>query len=191
MTMTTEKKIAQYTLNAIGGNPKVLKYKDANESSEIDIFIGVDRPFEGVSTYSTIGLSNFDIGMKTKEGKQLRVEFVGSSASVNDLFGNIVSSCAFNIINSQYSVKPGTVFPNVISEYYDSPTMKHILFSAPFLWENLKSLETSTAHITWLMTIPISDEEFEFLKVNGSEKLEELFEEKDIDIFDLTRESVV
>lgn len=69
--------------------------------------------------------------------------------------------------------------------------MKHIYFTTPFLWNNLPGLELEDKVITWLMAIPISDNEFDFLIQNGSESLEGLFEEKNINIFDINRKSII
>jgi hypothetical protein len=38
--------------------------------------------------------------------------------------------------------------------------------------------------------VPISDEEYRFLEEHGAERLEQLFQEKQIDVFDLSRASV-
>ncbi|MDT2570526.1 suppressor of fused domain protein [Enterococcus raffinosus] len=121
------------------------------------------------------------------EDKELRVEFIGSCESEYKEYANILSSCAFNIINTQFSCSHGMVYSDVASEYYKETTMKHILFTDPFLWENIETLD----YVTWLMMVPISNEEFEFLKVNGSEELENLFEKININLLDLNRKSVV
>ncbi len=188
--MNTDKLVAQKILQVVGGNPQVVEYKDKDENSAIDIFIGLNKPYEEINTYSTIGLSNYEIGLKSKN-KELRIEFVGGCEAKYNKFGNILSSCAFNIINDQFSCKPGTIYPNMISEYYDNVSMKHVLFTFPFLWEGFEHIETLEAYITWLMLVPISDEEFEFVKKNNVEELENLFEQKEINIFDLNRKSVV
>ena len=69
--------------------------------------------------------------------------------------------------------------------------MKHVMFSEPFLWDDLSNIEQEDKVITWLMIVPISDAELQYLKEYGSDALETLFEEKNIDIFDLERKSVV
>ena len=171
--------------------PSVIQYLDNNDESEIEIYIGPDRPCKGVSTYATIGLSDFSIGLKTAGNKELRVEFIGACASNYEMFANIISTCAFNIINSKFSCKPGTVYSNVVKMYYQDLDMKHIFFTDPFLWDNLHSLEMDDLYVAWLMAVPISDNEFNFLKQNGSEALEKLFEEKDIDAYDLNRRSIL
>jgi hypothetical protein len=185
-----KKKIAHKILQFVGGKPKVVNYKDEEEKSDIDIYIGKDTPFEGINTYSTIGLSEYSIDLVV-EDKELRVEFIGSCESEYKEYANILSSCAFNIINTQFSCSPGTVYSDVVREYYKETTMKHILFTDPFLWENIETLELSNYYVTWLMMVPISNEEFEFLKENGSEELENLFEKNNINLFDLNRKSVV
>lgn len=188
--MNNDKLVAQRILQAVGGNPKVVEYRDRNENSAIDIFIGTDRPYEEITTYSTIGLSNYGIGLKSPN-KEIRVEFVGGCESTYEKFGNVLSSCAFNIINDQFSCKPGTTYPNIISEYYEETSMKHVLFTNPFLWDELGYIDTENVHITWLMLVPISDKEFEFVRNNSAEELEDLFEKNEIDIFDLNRDSVI
>jgi hypothetical protein len=45
--------------------------------------------------------------------------------------------------------------------------------------------------IAWLMIIPISGSEFDYLAKNGSDALEELFTANDIDVFNLNRKSVI
>jgi len=183
------KKIAHKLLEVVGGTPKVVEY--VNEDSKIDIYIGENRPYEGVTSYGTIGLSNYDIGLEVPNKKALRVEFIGACGNYYKEFANIISSCAFNIVTGQYSCNPGVVYPDIINQYYEESEMKHIMFAAPFLWDNLSTIEFDTTVVTWLMPIPISDSEFEFVKEHGSEALEELFEEHDIDVFDLERKSVV
>jgi len=189
--MIDKKKIFHTIHNAVGGKPCVIEYNDNSNVSKIEIYIGEDRPDKGVSTYATIGLSNFSIGLETEDKKNIRVEFIGACDTTADKFANIIGSCAFNIINSKFSCKPGTAYPNVIKEYYPDIDMKHIFFTMPFLWDNLHGFEMDDTFITWLMAIPISNDEFEFLAQNGVEALERLLKEKDIDVFDINRKSVL
>ena len=102
-----KKLIVQKILQIVGGKPKVVEYKDEEKKSNIDIFIGGDTPFKGMNTYSTIGLSDYSIGLLV-EDKELRVEFIGSCESEYREYANILSSCTFNIINTQFSCSPGT-----------------------------------------------------------------------------------
>jgi suppressor of fused protein SUFU len=76
---------------------------------------------------------------------------------------------------------------------YDcSPTMRHFLFVPPFLWEGqLDTIDRDGRKIAWLLAVPISEGERAFAEANGSEKLEELFGDRQIDIFNLHRPSEV
>lgn len=189
--MQNKKQIFQYLHKIIGFAPKVCSFYDDNETSEIDIYIGIDRPDFGITTYSTIGLSDYPIGMVTQAGKQIRVEFIAICNSKDVGFPSAIANCAFNIMNDKYSCSPGTVYSDILSAYFDNIDMKHILFTTPYPWENLHGIENDDKEIMWLLAVPISDNEFLYLKENGSDALEELLEKNNIDIFDINRKSVL
>lgn len=185
------KVIATKLLETIGGNPKVIEYYDKNNISKTEIFISENRPYEGITSYGTIGLHNYDIDLVLPDNKKLRVEFVGACDSQYEKFPNMLSSCAFNIINSNYSCNPGTVYPNIVKEYYWNFSMEHIMLVSPFLWENLSGIELDNKFVTWLMLLPISEKEFQFLKDNGSNALEDLFTKNQIDVYNIERKSIL
>ncbi|WP_163583486.1 suppressor of fused domain protein [Gracilibacillus saliphilus] len=191
MTVTKANKIiARTALEAFGGKPSVSKYWDENNVSNVDILSTIDRPHEGVTSYSTIGLSDYSIGYSVDE-KTLRVEIVGASATMFELFPNVLSTCAFNIINTKLSITHGEIFKGVVRMYYPDSEMEHVLFTSPFLWEKLISLDFIDKKVTWLLAVPIFTKELLFAEREGTEALEDLFEEKDIDIFDISRNSVI
>lgn len=182
--------IAKAALGALGGKPIVYAYWDNNKENYIDILSCNDRPYDGVTSYSTIGLSGHSIDL-TIDDIPLRVEIVGACASEYECFPNILGSCAFNIINTKYKCYPGAIFPSVVKYYLPDSSMKHILFMPPFLWEEeLTTLSFNDKKVAWLLAVPISDKEFEYAIEHGTDALETLFEEVQIDIFDLKRKSV-
>lgn len=69
--------------------------------------------------------------------------------------------------------------------------MKHILLTTPFLWDDLHPLDDEKNHVTWLMAVPISDKELKYAQEYGTDVLEDVFERKDIDVFDLDRKSAI
>nr|WP_276570023.1 suppressor of fused domain protein [Paenibacillus alvei] len=93
------------------------------------------RPYDGLTSYSTIGLSDYTIGYSVNE-KPLRTEIVRACATEYEFFPNILTTCAFFIINSKFSVSPGKIFQDIIQMYYLDYEMKHVLFTSPFLWED-------------------------------------------------------
>src|SRR5699024_7697704 len=92
------------------------KYWDDKNISNIDILVATDRPGDGITSYSTIGLSDYSIGYSVDE-KPLRVEIVGSSATIFEYFPNILSTCAFNIINTNLSIFHGEIFKGIILHF--------------------------------------------------------------------------
>lgn len=166
------------------------RFYDDNQESSIDIVMLDNKPNEYETTFATIGLMNYDIGYSL-EDKPLRVELIAACVDEYELFGNILSTCAFNIINTGYTCSPGVIYPNVIEMYYPELFMKHIMFVSPFLWdENLTSFDFDDKHVSWLQAIPISEAEYSYAEKNGSEALEDLLEESEVDILDLNRQSV-
>ncbi|WP_257350215.1 suppressor of fused domain protein [Pseudalkalibacillus decolorationis] len=192
MSISSENKIiAKSALQAFGGSPKVNKYWDDQHKSSIDILSASDRPYEGVSSYSTLNLSDYSIDLLIDE-KPLTIEIVGACYTEFNLFSNVLSTCAFNIINSNYSCAPGVIFRDVLKMYYPNTEMEHILFAPPFLWEeSLKTIEFSNKCVTWLLAVPISEKEYHYAEEHGPENLEKLFEHEKIDIFNIERKSVL
>ncbi|CAM3824521.1 hypothetical protein BS11774_19140 [Bacillus subtilis] len=192
MGVTQENKvIARTVLGAFGGKPKVTKYWDDNENSNIDILSVSDQPQEGITSYATLGLSDHSINYEVN-GTPLRIEIVAAMESASDIYANVLSTCAFNIINSNFTCAPGVIFKNVISMYDQETDMRHVMFVSPFLWEeDLELLEFSNKSVTWLMAIPISEGDLQVTEKHGPDYLQDLLESKQIDIFDIKRESVV
>jgi hypothetical protein len=123
----------------------------------------------------------------------VRTELVGACSSNAAVFGECLSTAAFCIIKSGWFVAPGVIFPDVVAQHKASRTMKHLLFVPPFLWEG--KLETLTledgSEVDWLLAVPISDAEMAFAEKKGVPALEEIFEARQIDIFDLERASTL
>jgi antitoxin YqcF len=167
--------------------PTVYRHYDENEQNHIDIASCLDTPTQGCVGVGTVGLSNHDLGMR-----ELRVELVGSFAMSFVDAANVAATCAFNGFKDGMPIKPDTVHPDVVKLYDQSTTVPHILLTDPFLWqEGPLTLTDGELKIAWLMMIPISDSELAFANGHGFAKLTDLFEQHQIDIFDLKRLSVV
>ena len=156
-------KIAQEIARAVGGVPQAYTFR--NHDNKLDLFIGENRPDDDLTTAATIGLSEYTIYRRIN-GKPLRVEIIGAADAELEYFPNIIADCGFNIVRGEYSISPGAVYPNIIRNYY--PNAK---------------------------AIPITEAELQFLEKHGAEagpqKLEALFEEHQIDVYDFMRPSVV
>ena len=185
------KQIARTILDVIGGTPNVWSYLDDNNKSKVDLLSCIDIPAKSITSYSTIGLSDYSIGLRVGE-VSLGIEIAGACRTEYEFYPNIISTCAFNIINSGFKCRPGATFKHIVGMYYPEYSMKHILFLPPFGWRNeFPTLEFPKKKVTWLLTVPISDMELAQINQKGVDSLETLFEERQIDIYNLGRESVL
>lgn len=182
----SNKALAKALVNAFGVKPSISRYWDENENSFVDVMVCEHTPQTNVITYATLGLSDHSL-----PNERTRVEFVGAFGAGFEECANIISTAAFCVINSKWEIRPGAIFPDVVSMYRRDSDMKHLLFCPPFLWENLVTRELADKTVAWLMLVPISESEYRFAEENGSEVLEALFVEKQIDVFNLDRISAL
>jgi hypothetical protein len=162
-----------------------------NNVNDIDIIKCSNFPAAGVNSYSTLGVSDYPI-MKGNVEYQARAEILDVCDSGVEGFQNVMATCGFCIINSKWFVAPSVVFQDIISMYNISNTMQHVAFMEPFLWsDRLEELKLGSKTVNWLLAVPISDKEYQFAKSKSFDALEDLFEKKQIDLFDVNRSSVV
>ncbi|RZS37448.1 suppressor of fused protein SUFU [Herbihabitans rhizosphaerae] len=171
--------------------PPVIHYWDDNRNSSVHVLSAADRPTDGVTSYGTVGLSNHPMLVDGEEF-HARVEVLGACASDIEYFGNVMSTAAFNVINSGASVLPGAVHAGAIAMYDENVTMKHLLFAPTFIWgDEPHTMYLRDKTVAFLFAVPISDAELEYAEENGTEQLEDMFEQNEIDVFDIDRPSVV
>lgn len=185
------KLVARTAAKAFGGSPTVTRFWDDEGSSHVDILSCADQPQRAVTSYSTVGLSDWPLYQDGVE-YEARLEIAGVSGSKFTGFDNSLATAAFDVIKSQWFCFPGAIFPDVLSVNEVSTTMRHLLFVPPFLWENdLGALRLEQKTVAWLLAVPISENERMFAERAGTDELENLFEERQIDLFDLERPSLV
>jgi hypothetical protein len=184
-------KIFKSLLSAFEGKTGIFTYWDEDKKSSVDILSHDNHPAVGVTSYGTIGLSDHPM---IQDGKvfPVRLELVGACTSDVETFANIISTAAFFIINDHFFCSPGAVLRNVIDMYDRTLELKHALFLPPFLWQGpLSSIDYQSTPIAWLLLVPITEQERQYLEDHGVDALEDLFVRKQIDVFDLLRKSVV
>lgn len=166
-------------------------YWDEEKEKSIVIFKSPDTPSVGVSTYSTVGLCEFDLFVDEKK-IDIGIEIISACANSASQLENIISTAAFCIINSKWTCAPGIIFPDIISMYQASETLSDLYFCPPFLWdERLGGIIIEEKKVAWLLAVPISKAETNLASRLGPKALEDLFEENNIDIFDINRKSVI
>jgi hypothetical protein len=185
------KTIARTVGDVFGGDWRVHDYSDDSGKTHIDLLSSADRPQKGISSYASLGVSEHPIYKGGRIVRGVRVELVGACASGFPKFANVVATAAFDIIKGKRFVAPGVIFPGAIAEYRRRSPMEHVMFVPPFLWPDLATLKLPKKTVTWLMLVPISEAEMKYAIDCGPAKLEKVFGEKHIDIYDIDRPSVV
>lgn len=187
-----QKGLAAHTALAMGvEKPPIFRYWDENRKSSVCILEAANRPQDGITSYATIGLSDHPLMFQGREF-DARIELVGACGSAFAGLANVLATAAFCIVNSGWFCAPGTIFPDVVSMYEASVTLSDIYFARPFLWEEeLKSTLIEDRRVAWLLAVPVSKAESAYAQSYGPEQLEARFAERDIDIYDLNRASVI
>jgi hypothetical protein len=183
------RKIARYVASVFGGTPRVGEYHNTSGRLAVGILSSRDRPVEGVTSYSTIKLS--DHPLPWGEGEfPARLELAGGCVNTEPAFPNLLASAAFHIMQSDALYGPGTVVPDLVGRSGVETSCPHLYLTAPFLWgDRLNSLDCGTKTVTWLLAMPISEAEYAFLRQHGDRALEHLLEEREVDTFDPRRPS--
>jgi antitoxin YqcF len=189
------RQLAQTVLQAFGGEPpRVLRYLDAPEEHHVDIAVADDVPADGITSYSTLGLSDTPLVDQGRE-IDLRIELVGACRQEHDEFANVVSTAAFCIIKDHWFAYPGRIFPEIVGMYFPDAQVKHLLLVPPFLWD-LETQRLPEKTVAWLQLVPITEAELRYARrqarIAGDEQaLPKALERARIDVYDLRRPSVL
>ena len=186
--------LSNYITTIVGINKMIDRHYDENKKNFIDIFTCDDPLYRRIKTCGTVGLSDYPnkIKMNDNSFKNIPIELLIAGYKDCNMLAHILSKSGFYIINKSWECQPGSVFMRIVEMYNETSEMKHIMFVSPFLWANkLEPLKLETKTVHWLLCIPISDKELEYRMENGASILEDLFQEKDIDLFDINRKSII
>lgn len=189
---SSNRAIARRTAEAFGSRPHVHRYYDDRGRGTVDVASARNVPQPGVTSFGTLGLSDFP--MITPEGEEfpLRVEILGACESRFESFPNALAASAVRIISTHRLCAPGVIFRDVLTTPGESTPMRHFLFLSPFLWDDpFEAMELPDKRVAWLLAVPISSSEMDFALEKGVIELESLLEEGEIDMFDMNRPSVV
>ena len=183
--------VAEYAARAFGGDYHVREYLHDTEPLAVDVLRCDDRPQKGVTSYSTIGLS--DNPTRSVGGHlPTRMEIAGACVTAVDYFANVLASAAFHVVRTGEPYHLAAVMLNYVSQYDESMHLPHLYFTAPFPWTMLlETVECPTKKVSWLMAVPISESEYRYVKQNGHHALDELMRISQTDIFAISRPSLV
>jgi antitoxin YqcF len=174
---------------AFGGTPQVSTYYDRDETSSVDILACKDETALDFVRYSTLGLHMLT---NMVDEDDIRIEMAAVARHDVVEFPNLLATAAFYFIKNRWQCAPGVVYRSLLNEYGLSPTLEHVMWVEPFEWDQLGSVDVGGGvTIHWLLAIPISEAERRFLVDRGLDELEKIFIDREIEYFDLNRQSLV
>jgi hypothetical protein len=116
------------------------------------------------------------------------VELAAVCASAWPLFPNLLAGAAMLLVRRQKEVKAGDAIRDVVAEFYPRSTVAHLYLTRPFLWgERLQVLRGEAKIITWLLAVPVTSGELLCLEKQGDDGLEQLYRQRQIDMYSLNR----
>lgn len=184
------KRVARYVAAAFGGDCRVDEYADESEKRFVGVLRCADRPRAGVTSYSTIKLSDHPMSDGGREFPT-RLELAGLCMSTATWFPNVLATAAFTVMQSDTVHRPGTVLPDLVHPYHPGE-LHHLYLTAPFPWEHeLTTLDCGTKRVSWLLAVPISDAERSYLASHGDDAFERRLESERADFTNPDRTSVV
>lgn len=183
------KAVARTYRDVVGGEPSVFRYWNDDESVWVDIFSAVDRPQSGVTTWATLGMSRLDTDYDTADGRALRVELIGEISSVVTTFGNMLTSCALNLVDGEFGLEADTIYPDVVRQFEPAVSTAHMLLTDVFSFDGLDSVDGDGEVLTFLQAVPVTDTELTFARRHGVVALTDLLEREAVDVLDLDRPS--
>jgi len=180
------KLVARHAISTFGAPPSVWRFTCEQEDLSLDIGGCADRPVAGVVSYTTIGLSAFDVA--TGAEPPVHVELAGVCAADWPMFPNILAAAAMFLVRRQKTVKPGDVVRDVVAQFYPRAGVSHLYLTRPFLWgKRLQMLRGEAKNITWLLAVPVTNGELLCLEAQGDAGMEQLYRQRRIDMYSLRR----
>lgn len=188
-----EEKMLSVLRETLGGVQAAFSYQKQGEESKVDILYAKQSPGPNYLTAATLGLVNRTTGYTdSNTGKEIRAELIMSSYGGHDMAGKILSTAGIGIYQTEIRYGYGTVLKGVMEIYYPNSDMKHLfLMLPPPHWKKAFGVtDADDSIITFLYALPISQAECDYMSENGIEALQNLFVEKNIDMFDFERKCV-
>ncbi|MDX3989105.1 MAG: suppressor of fused domain protein [Achromobacter sp.] len=183
-----ERDLGRTIREKFGATTKVVLFADDERENEVFIVIGENFPQNGVTSYASVGLSK----NRQRVGENdLRVEIVAACATATPRIDNLLASCVLDTAKNGSAIVYGSCIKNIVVQYQISDTLRHVTFVAPFLWQGLDKLLVDGEDVYCLMMLPISDAEMRYLEGRGIDALENLFNQHQIDIYDINRPSIL
>lgn len=168
-------------------------WKGNGPESDITIARFRNQPTEGMSTYTTLGLSHHVLGMSQGQGREARQEFIFSafdSVSSDEIVSFMLSFSGFVLTKHEALLRGQVIGP--AAPIFSSSSMNSIYASIPVMFDDtFAACHTSTPSTILVWLIPIFEAEANYINEQGWESFEDILERDDPDLWDLNRHLVI
>lgn len=174
-------KVAEHLEQYIGKIAKGVEIENRRYNLTISLYNNI--PFEGIRTYTTLGLNRYLIDY------YFEFIFVCMSKFDENEIASFLNSFAEYLIDCKKGIKQGDI--ETFNFTMTSETeMNSLYFTLPFYFDDdLQELKLEDRYIIFPLIIPIYDEEAHLIRDKGWNSFEEFLEENEIDnLWDLNRE---
>jgi len=178
------KEWAKHMRHLVGGDASVFSFYDDTNENKIHIFKSSNS--DGVVA-ATVGL--MDINQSRRDGIEIYSEIIMEQHGHDERISNMLSTIAFYIIKNGWKAAPGVIFESMVEMYVPETKLPHVMFTAPFQWNNMSKITLSERTIYPLVAVPISEAESKIASTNAGKDLESLWEQQSIDVLNWDRES--
>lgn len=168
----------------LGGDCEVVAYHDDADQQRIHVF--TSRNGEG-QVAASVGL--MDAVMRSVQGQEIRTEVLMDQRGHDPRLQNILSTICFHVFKNGWKLAPGVIFEHWVSMYIPETGLPHVMFVAPWQFEDFSRVALTGRTIFPLVAVPISAAEADFVSSGGD--LEALWERQGTDVLDWTRASAI
>lgn len=162
----------------------------ASGASRIQVVVVKDAPNHGIHTFITLGLSNHVLTMR--EGKEIRMELLLSALSASPAQEQEIASILLNIadylLEKHIAVLRGEVVVPSVSTVAGGNAHGFYATVPAFFADEASVFNGNTPATIFVMVLPVTKEELQFIQSNGWRDFEEKLEQVDsARLFDLHR----
>ena len=172
------------------GNPDFRDVYSINDKLPTIQILQWNHVMEGCVVFGTLGVSHY----KDNIGNLCEVITVVDAEDVegiSEIIPNaLFASAEYEMLIDDYKAYSG--LEGLDNNFYDMHKKSGIYFSYPFMFpEEFSMICNEQEHIRFLMAVFITQKEFDYYKNNGAEKLEDLWQSKEVDVFCINRKDVI